>query len=357
VNIQFLEPKTEQEWDNYVLQLENYSFLLSSARFSYLKDSSVDVFRYLVFDNDRFVGVSTGFVDKVKVFGKYLECKHNPILISNLSKEEKGEILNKIFEKLISLAKENRCFFIRISPLVKESEIYEKVYEKFKSKKSPVHPQDSLISQYFDISKSEEDLRHDMSSSTRNNINKLVKNEEVKVKVFTDMTPFPIFEKFYKETKKFKGYTGKSGQSLKKEFEYQEKRGMLYFTVGYYKDQPIAVWQNTKFGKYMHVYQAGSDVKFRQKNVRITYLLFWETVKLCKEKGVETLDLFGGMLPEGIEKKDRNPWKGVNDFKMSLGGKKVTYMHPRDIPLKPYYSIYLPYANFRVQFKGHTTNW
>jgi len=175
--------------------------------------------------------------------------------------------------------------------------------------------------------------------------------------VFTDMTQFPIFEKFYKETKKLKKYKGKSGHSLKKEFEYQAKNSMLYFVVGYYKNKPISVWQNTRFGKYMHVYQAGSDIEFRQKNVRITYLLFWKTVELCKELGVEILDLFGGMLPEGLENKDSNPWKGVNDFKMSLGGKKVTYMHPRDISLKPYYSIYLPYAKFRVEFKGHTTNW
>jgi hypothetical protein len=62
------------------------------------------------------------------------------------------------------------------------------------------------------------------------------------------------------------------------------------------------------------------------------------------------------MLPEGLED-ERNPWKGVNDFKMSLGGEKVTYMHPRDIPIKQYYSIFYPYAKFRVERKGHTINW
>lgn len=357
MNIQFLEPKTDKEWDEHVLKLENYSFLISSARYQYLKNSSVDVFRYLVFNDDRFVGIATGFVDRVKVFGKYLECKHNPLLIPNLSFKEKEEVLDAILKKLVLQAKEKNCFFLRVSPLIKESKIYKGIYKNFDSKKSPVHPQDALISQYFDISKSEEDLRHDMSSSTRNNVNKLLKNEDIKVKVFTDMSAYPIFKKFYKETKDFKGYRGKSAKDLRKEYQYQEEKGMLHFVVGYYKGQPIAVWQNTKFGKYMHVYQAGSDIEFRQKNVRITYLLFWETVKLCKEIGVEKLDLFGGMVPENIENRDSNPWKGVNDFKMSLGGKKVTYMHPRDIPIKPYYSIYLPYAKFRVEFKGHTTNW
>ena len=149
------------------------------------------------------------------------------------------------------------------------------------------------------------------------------------------------------------GYRGKIADKLLKEFREYINRDMLYFLIVYTKDEPVSIWQLIKFGKYMHHYQAGSDLKFREKNVR---LLFWRTLELCKEIGVETLDLFGGMLPEGVEDL-KNPWRGINDFKMSLGGKKVTYMHPRDIPLKPYYSIYLPYAKFRVEFKGHTTNW
>jgi lipid II:glycine glycyltransferase (peptidoglycan interpeptide bridge formation enzyme) len=356
MDLQFRKPNTSEEWDKYVLQLENYSFLLSSARNRYLDSVEQENFNYLVFDGDEFVGVVSGFVDSIKIFGNYLECKHNPMLVSGLNDSRKEEIYRGIFKKLQSIAIENNCVFFRISPLLIYDEIYDKVCVEFGSKPSPVQPQDALISQYFDISKTEEELRHDMSSSTRNNINKLLKNEDVTVRVIKDGSAFDIFKDFYNQTKDFKGYKGKGADELIKEFEYQIDKDMLYFVVGYYKDKPIAVWQNTRFGKYMHVYQAGSDITFREKNVRITYLLFWETVKLCKELGVETLDLFGGMLPEGFED-DKNPWRGVNDFKMSLGGNKVTYMHPRDIPLKPSYTLYLPYAKFRVEHRGHTVDW
>lgn len=357
MNLQFQEPISDDQWDEYVLQLPNYSMLLSSARCSYEKDNFFNSFKYLIFDNDRFVGIVRGFIDSVKLFGKYLECKHNPLLINSLNDIEKEEIYTEIFKKLKSIAVENNCFFVRVAPLTMGDEIYEKIALQFNAKLAPVHPEDALISQYFDVTKSEEDLRHDMSSSTRNNINKLMKNDDISVKVVTDDSVFDIFIDFYKQTMQLKKFRGHSSSSLIKELKYQLDKNMLYFVVGYCKQKPIAIWQNTKFGKYMHVYQAGSDVSFRQKNVRITYLLFWETVKLCKELGIEKLDLFGGMLPEGLEDREKNPWRGVNDFKMSLGGKKVTYLHPRDIPLKSYYSIYLPYAKFRIELKGHTTNW
>jgi len=356
MELEFREPKSGNQWDEYVLRLENYSFVLSDAKYSYWEDSSRTNFRYLIFEQDEFVGVVRGLIDSVKIFGNYLECKHNPMLIPGLVDDRKAEILREIFKKLQHIAYENNCFFIRLSPLLEYDEIYGKVYLEFNAQESPVQPQDAMISQYFDMSKSEEELRHEMSSSTRNNINKLLKNEDVSVKVVQDSSAFEIFSNFYNQTKELKGYRGKDAESLIKEFKYQMDRNMLFFVVGYHKDKPIAVWQNTRFGKYMHVYQAGSDVEFREKNVRITYLLFWESVKLCKKLGVEILDLFGGMLPEGYEGKS-NPWKGVNDFKMGFGGKKVTYMHPRDIPLKQYYTLYLPYSRFRVEYKGHTVEW
>jgi hypothetical protein len=357
MDIQFKQPETDNQWDEYVLQLPNYSFLLSSARFNYLKAINQEVLRYLVFDGKTFLGVIIGSVDSIKIFGKYLECKHNPMIVEGLDDEYKEKVLRKIFEKLESIAVDNNCFLVRISPLLQYDEIYEKISLEFQAKQAPVHPQDAMISQYFDMSKTEEELRHDMSSSTRNNINKLLKNNEVSTNVIRDMSAFDIFKDFYNQTKDFKGFRGLSVEKLEKEFEYQNRKDMLYFIIGYYQDKPIAVWQNTRFGKYLHVYQAGSDIYFREKNIRITYLLFWEAVKLAKELGVEFIDLFGGMLPEDLENKEKNPWKGVNDFKMSLGGDKVTYMHTKDIPLKKYYSIYLPYAKFRVENKGHTVNW
>lgn len=353
MDLQFKKPTSNDEWDKYVLQLENYSFVISGAKYTYIEESPKESFRYLVFDNDEFVGIVGGIIDRVKIFGKYLECKHNPMLKEGLSDERKEDILRGIFKKLQAIALEHKCFFVRVSPLIIYDEIYNKVYTQFGAVESPVQPQDALISQYFDTTKELEELHREMNKSSRSNVNKLKKDDNVKVEVVRDDSVFDIFKDFYKQTKEYKGYRGKSAENLLREFEIYMDRDMLYFLIAYTKGEPVSVWQMVRFGKYMHHYQAGSDLKFKEKNVR---LLFWRALELCKDIGVEVLDLFGGMLPEG-EDDEKNPWKGINDFKMSLGGKKVTYMHPRDIPLRHSYSIFQPYARLRIGRKGHTVDW
>jgi hypothetical protein len=145
---------------------------------------------------------------------------------------------------------------------------------------APVHNVDALISQYFDMTKSEDDLRHDMTDSTRNNINKLSKNPDISVKVFDDNSQFEIFRNFHEQTKKIKGYVDRPTNLLLKELQIQVDNHMCYMIVGYFKERPISIWQGTVFGKYMHIYQAGSDSEFREKNIRITYLCFGNQLNL-----------------------------------------------------------------------------
>jgi lipid II:glycine glycyltransferase (peptidoglycan interpeptide bridge formation enzyme) len=351
-NIQFRKPLNNEEWDRLVLTLPNYSFLNSSARYEYLEKIKSNSFRYLVYEDDNFRGIIAGNIGNSRIFGKFLECKHSPLL-NNDSEDLWEEVLS--FCK--KLASDNSCFMVRLSPLYLNNNILKKVYEENRGIKAPTHNIDALISQYFDMSKSEEELRHDMTDSTRNNINKLMKNPNISVKVFNDDSQFDIFRDFHEQTRKKKGYADKPAKLLLEELQVQVDHHMCYMIVGYFKDKPISVWQCTVFGKYMHIYQAGSDTEFREKNIRITYLLFWESVKLAKELQCEVLDLFGGMVPDNY--KGRNhPWIGVDSFKESLGGKKITYMHTRDIPIEVVkYAFYYIYSYIRTTLKGYTIKW
>ena len=354
MNIEFIQRENDQLWDSNVKTLSNYSFLNSSARLSFLKEQDSELVDYSIMVDGNFAGVLTGSIGKSKIFGKYLEFKHSP----TVKKEYNGkEVWEYIFDFCRNIAEENNCFMYRVAPFYKENPALEAVYSDLRMAKAPVHNIDALVSQYFDLSKSEEDLRHDMSSSTRNNINKLLKNEDVSVKIFNDNSQFDIFREFHKQTKQLKGYVDKPAEVLLSELQEQVDNGMCYMVVGYFKNKPISVWQCTVFGKYMHIYQAGSDTEFREKNVRITYLLFWECVKLAKELGCEVLDLFGGMVPENYIG-DNHPWNGVNGFKTSLGGTKTTYMHPRDYAVKKLkYKAYYIYSKFREEQKGYTIDW
>ena len=339
-------------WDTIVKGLDEYSFLNSFNRLEYLRESGREIFRYGIFLKDKPIGVISGSFKRSKTFGKYMECQHSPLL--SIEKEEYWcEILN--FCKQI--ATNNDCFMYRISPLIRKSNSLLSTYEKQKLFKAPVHNIDALITQHFDLSKNDDDLRHDMSSSSRNNVNKLLKNTDVSVRVFDDNSQLDVLGDFYDQTKKYKGYTGSTREELLKELEAQIKGGMCYLLVGYYKDKPISVWQATVYGENMHIYQAGSDIEFREKNIRMTYLLFWESVLLGKRLGCKTLDLFGGMTPVDYQGK-KHPWRGVNSFKESLGGEKITYLHSRDFPVKRlnYLSYYI-LSYLRTAKRGYTVKW
>lgn len=350
--LQFLEPNNDQEWDNYVLSLDNYSFLNSSMRFNYLKSSNLNAFRYIVLNNNEFVGMINGQVGNSRIFGKFLECKHSPLL-----KTQDKDVWNEVLDFCKSLAIQNSCFMFRVSPLYESNTSLEDVYKADGFRTSPTHNIDALISQYFDLHLSEEELRHGMTDSTRNNINKLTKNPDISVKVFDDNSQFEIFREFHEQTKKIKGYVDKPSESLLRELQIQVDSGNCYMIVGYFKDRPISVWQCTRYGKYLHVYQAGSDVEFREKNIRVTYLLFWEAVKLGKSLNLDILDLFGGMVPQNYTG-TKHPWRGVSAFKESLGGRKVTYLHSRDFAInKPKYLLYFIYSFIRTTLKGYTIKW
>jgi lipid II:glycine glycyltransferase (peptidoglycan interpeptide bridge formation enzyme) len=352
MGLTFKNVKDDREWDTLVQSLPEYSFLNSSARYRYDQEIGKKVFRVAVYEEEEFVGIITCSVGKSKIFGNFLECKHSPYLTAN-----REEYWEEVFNYCKRIAKENSCFMLRFAPLYIQNNVLLNFYENNSFKLAPIHNVDALISQHIDLTKEMEELRRNMSKTKRNLLNRLFKNEKVTVKVFDDTSQFDVFKELHNQTVKLKGYTDKATSFLLKELEYQVKHKMCYILIGYYEDKPIGVWQCTVYGKNMHLYQAATDTKFREKNINITYLLFWESVKLGKSLGCTTFDLFGGVVPEGY-KDQKHPWSGIGAFKESLGGKKVTYMHSRDYPLsKIKYFLYYFYSWIRTTLKGYTIKW
>jgi len=352
MGLTFKQIEDDKEWDNYVFAMPNYSFLNSSARYTYNKNVGIETFRYAIFKKNELKGIVTGNIGNSKLFGKFLECKHSPMLLDG-TKEEWREVT----DFLKKLAKENSCFMLRFSPLLTEKELLVEFYKENGFIKAPIHNVDALISQQMDLSKTLEELRREMNKTRRNLLNRLLENKEVTVKILTSTEVFDDFARFHDETVKFKGYVDKPTKLLMKELEEQQRRGMCYMVTAYYEGKPFSIWQNTVYGENMHLYQAGASTDFRLNNLMVTTLLFWKSLELGKELGLKTYDLFGGVVPNSFENK-KHPWRGVSEFKRSLGGTKVTYMHSRDYPLnKVKYYLYHVYSTIRTKMKGHTTDW
>lgn len=350
--ITFREIDNDLKWDDYVRSLPEYSFLNSSARFRFNLEMGSRSSRYGIFDSEKFIGVITTTIYCSKLFGFFMDCKHSPLL-----KEYRDEYMEEITQFCKKLAKDNNCFMFRFSPLIEESSSLEFFYKKRGFVKAPIHNVDALISQHMDLSKSMDELKSDLSSSRKNRLNKLFRDESVEVRIFDNKEMFDLFEKFHNETVKLKGYVDKPTKQLMKELEIQQESDMCYMVVGYADSVPISIWQCTRFGKNLHLYQACSSTEYREKNMIMTTLLYWKTLELGKELGCTVFDMFGGVVPKGFENSN-HPWKGVSDFKESLGGEKVTYMHSRDFAIsKIKYLAYYAYSYVRTRMKGYTINW
>ncbi len=348
----FQDIEDDEKWDSYVMKLPEYSFLNSSARYQFNKALNDKSFRYAIFGGEKYCGIIIGSIGSSRLFGKFLECKHSPLFF-----EYTSEYMSDVKEFCRDIAIKNGCFLVRFSPLVQENSLLEEFYKTNGFVKAPIHNVDALVSQHVDLTKSMDELKHDMSSSRKNRLNKLLRDTSVEVKIFNDRSVFDIFRDFHSETVELKGYVDKPIDLLMKELDIQVEHGMCYMIVGYTDGIPVSIWQCSVYGKNMHLYQACSDTKYREKNMLMTTLLYWKTVELGKQLGCKVFDMFGGVVPEGYENKN-HPWKGVGDFKESLGGKKITYMHSRDLPIsKTKYSLYYLYSSIRTKAKGYTTNW
>ncbi len=92
---------------------------------------------------------------------------------------------------------------------------------------------------------------------------------------------------------------------------------------------PIAALIGTTHKNTGYYYYGASDDRY--KNLMAPYLLQWEAIRLCKDRGCITYDLFG-IAPNDDP---GHPWAGVTRFKKQFGGEVVEYPPEREMVLRP----------------------
>ena len=80
--------------------------------------------------------------------------------------------------------------------------------------------------------------------------------------------------------------------------------------------------------KAIYLFGASSD---QYRNLMAPYLLHWQIIQSCKEKGCTTYDFFG-IAPNDDP---AHPWAGVTRFKKQFGGSERSILGSYDLPLRP----------------------
>ncbi len=182
------------------------------------------------------------------------------------------------------------------------------------------------ITSIIDLTQTHEQLWHNISDNTRRLINKAKKeNIQIQINVHYDE-----FYNLYKEFMKQKKYTSFYGLLDQIDFGALSKNTMknhgMLFTASYQNEiitGTIFLESQTTLSGFINASKRLMVDKTNAKRIgQANRLIIWEAIKYAKMNGKLEVDL-GGIFTDEEVRKDKVK-KGIREFKMQFGGKKVT---------------------------------
>lgn len=243
--------------------------------------------------------------------GAFLHIRHGPI----------GDIR---FEDIITLAKKEHAWFIRISP---QEESIRKGFVP-----APIHAMDAEVCWVLDLDKSEDELLAGMRKTTRYEI----KHAAATVGKSADIDKFFTL---YDETSKRHQFVEHKG--IREEFETldcdlflasQEKQLLAAAIIVYFGNQAI--------------YHHGASIP---NKVGASYLVQWEAIRQAKKRGMKIYN-FWGIAPDD---NPLHPWAGLSAFKKGFGGRLLRFAHAQDYLVSPLSFFPRAVENLRRWLKGY----
>jgi lipid II:glycine glycyltransferase (peptidoglycan interpeptide bridge formation enzyme) len=310
-------------WEKFNLASPNPTFLQSWVWGEFQKNLGRSIYRLGVFRDKKLLGVSLLVEERAKV-GAFLYCPGGPVF-----SEWKKEYLFPWVEASKKVALDNNLGFLRIDPrkIKKPTVAFIKTLGFLPATDTQPH-----CTAIIDLTKTEEELRHDLSSSTRYNINA---GERKGVKVREGKRDeINVFSALLKETSQRKTLTlPKEKNYHQKQFETLIKEGLMNLFIAEAGSESLSaalVARYTDTAYYLHAANS-----LRQRKLRASYPLVWSTILDAKNRGLKKFD-FWGVAPTSDPK---HSWAGVTSFKLSFGAQRECYAPSFDLPFKSSYRL------------------
>ena len=231
---------------------------------------------------------------------------------------------NNILDYLSSYAKKNNIIFIKIEPYIKKDDANKLINNKEFTIIKSQHPLFPKWTQVLDLTKSESLLLSQMKSKTRYNI-KLAKKKGVEIKEMSNEQGFEIFSKLYFETCKRQKYHGHNEKYHKILWE-SLKNNIAHILIAFYNNTPLAAFELFYFKNILYYPYGGTSLKYR--NLMSSNLLMWEAIRLGKQLGAKTFDMWGSLAPDYDT---NNVWSGFTRFKQGYGCEFVEMIESFDL--------------------------
>ena len=252
--------------------------------------------------------------------GRYLEIPGGPLL----DWQDCAKV-QKTFNRIQAIAKQEHCVFVRIRPQLRYSEENMRILESNGARIAPMH----LHAEHtvmLDLTKSSEELMADMRRQTRYEVRRAGKLG-LKVTWGNDEALFREFQSVQAETAMRQHFVPPDLKTLLAEREAFGANARLYVAKTA-EDEPVAYGLILIDGNEAEYFEAASTELNRK--MPGSYALLWQAMQDLQELKLKRFNLWG-IAPAG-QKNHR--YAGVTTFKTGFGGEIVEFVSAHDIVIK-----------------------
>lgn len=308
-------------WENFVTSQKDYTFLQGWNWGEINKTSGEKLFRLGLYHQKKLIGICQVFTVSARR-GKFLFIPHGP-LFTNPSPSQ----FKFLFDYLKKLAKQEKVYFIRVSPWLESTDKNKTIFKKLGFRPAPIfmHAEETWL---IDIDKDENTLLSEMRKTTRNLISR-AKRDGVEIIKSTNPKDIKYLYDLQIETSKRNHFVPFSKKILELELNTFSKNNQCLLFLGQYNKVITGAAIIIFYGKFVFYYQSGSV----ENKVPINYLLQWEAIKEAKSRGCQIYNMWGIAPPN----QPKHPWIGLTTFKTGFGGFNRNYLHAQDLILSPKY--------------------
>ncbi len=310
-------------WEEYVLSSPDCTFLQSWNWGVFNQNLGAKIFRWGFFKQNKLEGVALLIKKKAKR-GAYLECPGGPLLDF-----KSQEFFPQFCKAVFKLARQEKCFFLRVRPQLKDNQENRLLFKKQGFLNSPMHLHAQQTWQ-LDLTKTEEELLREMRKSTRYLVKKSLK-ENFGVEQSLDLNDVDKLYKLQMETVARQKFVPFSLTYFQEEFKaFKDDDQIRLFKISF-KGRVLAAAFIIFYGKTAYYHYSGTS--FEAGNIPSSYRLQWEVIKEAIKRGLKVYDLWG-VAPDN---KPDHRFAGVSLFKKGFGGYGVNYLPAQDLPVSSFY--------------------
>lgn len=313
-------------WNHINTFSETSTFLTNLDWINFQKSLGKNIDQYLIFKDNATVGIL--YVEIVKrKFSKFAYSPYGPVLdwgrLGGLNSKNLENFLKdfKLFAKKYAKNFGLNCF--RLDPYI--SFEFKDSFKNLGFIESLAPAQAKNLWE-IDLTQSLDQIRSDMSKSTRYNINKTVRSE-IKIIKASNVDEVKAFASLMVETTSRKGFANFSSSYFVSQFKDLNSKNLTDVYLAKYKGIYIA-GALINYHKHTAFYTHGCSTSNRElSKLRAPYLLQWRIINEQKEKGFKKYN-FWGVLPANLK---RHAMIGVSEYKRSFGGSEVKLVGALDV--------------------------